>query len=150
MTSPSWARSCTVPQKENAYRDRPRLDGHQSTLTLKQHGRSKILNPTDWPSFVQTVRPIYEDVELTKLFKACTPAEEGRFKFYLMSGFRDAEGRFVTWRDIDFKHSAVRVTAKPHWGFQPKNWEEREVPVPQKLITMLQKFRPTNATPDDP
>src|SRR5271154_5659393 len=35
MTSPSWARSCTVPQKENAYRDRPRLDGHQSTLTTK-------------------------------------------------------------------------------------------------------------------
>jgi hypothetical protein len=44
----------------------------------------------------------------------------------------------------------VRVTAKPPWGFQPKNWEEREVPVPQKLITMLQKFRPANATPDDP
>jgi integrase len=53
-----------------------------------------------------------------------------RFKFYLMSGFRDAEGRFVTWRDVDFRHSAVRVTAKPHWGFHPKNWEEREVPVP--------------------
>ena len=53
-----------------------------------------------------------------KLFKACTPTEEVRFKFYLMSGFRDAEGRFVTWRDVDFKHMAVRVTAKPHWGFQ--------------------------------
>jgi integrase len=67
-----------------------------------------------------------------------------------MSGFRDAEGRFVTWRDVDFKHMAVRVTAKPHWGFHPKNWEEREVPVPQKLITMLQKFRPANTSPDDP
>jgi integrase len=87
---------------------------------------------------------------LEKLFKACTPHEVMRFKFYLMSGFRDAEGRFTTWRDVDFKHMAVRVTAKPHWGFHPKNWEEREVPVPQKLITMLQKFRPVNATPDDP
>ena len=117
---------------------------------MKQHGRSKLLNTSDWPRFVETVRPIYEDFELAKLFKACTPAEEVRFKFYLMSGFRDAEGRFVTWRDVDFKHMAVRVTAKPHWGFQPKNWEEREVPVPQKLVTMLQKFRPANATPDDP
>jgi integrase len=117
---------------------------------LKQHGRSKILNPTDWPSFVQTVRPIYEDAELTKLFEACTPAEEARFKFYLMSGFRDAEGRFVTWRDIDFKHAAVRVTAKPHWGFHPKNWEEREVPVPLKLIALLERFRPDDAGSDDP
>ena len=117
---------------------------------MKQHGKAKLLKTADWPSFVETVRPIYENAELEKLFKACTPHEEMRFKFYLMSGFRDAEGRFTTWRDVDFKHMAVRVTEKPHWGFHPKNWEEREVPVPQKLITMLQKFRPTNATPDDP
>ena len=117
---------------------------------MKQHGKGKLLNASDWPSFVETVRPIYEDFELAKLFRACAFPEEVRFKFYLMSGFRDAEGRFVTWRDVDFKHMAVRVTAKPHWGFQPKNWEEREVPVPQKLVTMLQKFRPANATPDDP
>jgi integrase/recombinase XerD len=55
---------------------------------LKQHGRTKIVNASDWPSFVQTVRPIYEDGELVKLFKACTPSEEIRFKFYLMSGSR--------------------------------------------------------------
>ena len=117
---------------------------------MKQHGRPKLLKTSDWPKFVETVRPIYEDFELAKLFKACTQAEEVRFKFYLMSGFRDAEGRFVTWRDVDFKHMAVRVTAKPHWGFHPKNWEEREVPVPQKLIAMLQKFRPEATSPDDP
>ena len=39
---------------------------------MKQHGRSKLLNACDWPSFVETVRPIYEDVELEKLFKACS------------------------------------------------------------------------------
>jgi integrase/recombinase XerD len=117
---------------------------------LKQHGKKKLLNAADWPSFVETVRPIYEDSELETLFKACTSGEEIRFKFYLMSGFRDAEGRFVTWRDVDFKHLAVRVTAKPQWGFQPKNWEEREVPVPQKLIALLRKFRPKDAGPDQP
>jgi integrase len=73
-----------------------------------------------------------------------------RFKFYLMSGFRDAEGRFTTWRDVDFRHTAVRVSAKPHWGFSPKNWEEREVPVPQRLIALLEKFRPSDASLDDP
>jgi len=117
---------------------------------LKQHGRPRVLKAADWPSFVETVRPIYEDSELANLFNTCTPAEETRFKFYLMSGFRDAEGRFVTWRDVDFKHWAVRVTAKSHWGFHPKNWEEREVPVPQRLIALLQSFRPANSGPDDP
>jgi integrase/recombinase XerD len=117
---------------------------------LKQHGRSKLLTASDWPSFVETVRPIYEDSELAALFKACAAPEEMRFKFYLMSGFRDAEGRAVTWRDVDFRHTAIRVTAKPHWGFRPKNWEEREVPVPGRLIAMMQKFKPPTATPDDP
>jgi integrase/recombinase XerD len=117
---------------------------------LKQYGRSKLLNASDWPSFVETVRPIYEDAELTKLFKACTPDEAMRFRFYLMSGFRDAEGRFITWRDVDFRTKAVRVTAKPQWGFQPKNWEEREVPVPEKLITLLRAYKPDKAGSDDP
>ncbi len=117
---------------------------------LKTHGRAKLLNAADWPSYVETVRPIYEDEELQALFSACAPEEEIRFKFYLMSGFRDAEGRHLTWRDVDVKHTAVRVTAKPHWGFHPKNWEEREVPVPQKLIGLLQKFKPKEGAPDDP
>ena len=117
---------------------------------MKHYDRPKLLKASDWPKFVETVRPIYEDFELAKLFKVCTPLEQVRFKFYLMSGFRDAEGRFVTWRDVDFKHMAVRVTAKSHWGFRPKNWEEREVPVPEKLIAMLQKLRSGNTNPDDP
>jgi integrase/recombinase XerD len=117
---------------------------------LKTHGRAKLLNAADWPSYVETVRPIYEDDELQALFAACTQEEAIRFKFYLLSGFRDAEGRHLTWRDVDAKHTAVRVTSKPHWGFHPKNWEEREVPVPQKLIALLQAWKPDKAAPDDP
>lgn len=117
---------------------------------MKEHGRSRLLKKSDWPKVVDPVRPIYEDSELAKLFEACTPSEEVRFKFYLMSGFRDAEGRFVTWRDIDFRHMTVKVKTKPQWGFHPKNWEEREIPVPEKLIELLKNFRPATAKPDDP
>jgi integrase/recombinase XerD len=117
---------------------------------LKQHGKGRLLAPADWPKFVKTVRPIYENEELEKLFKACSKPEEVRFKFFLISGFRDSEGRFVTWRDVNFKQPAVRVTAKPHWKFHPKNWEEREVPVPQQLIRMLLASRPEHAKPDEP
>ncbi len=58
---------------------------------LKHHGRSKVLQSADWPSFVATVRPIYENDEFENLFANCTPAEEMRFKFYLLSGFREAK-----------------------------------------------------------
>jgi hypothetical protein len=36
-----------------------------------------------------------------------------------------------------------------HWHFGPKNWEEREVPVPQKLIALLENMRPRDVAPDD-
>jgi integrase len=36
--------------------------------------------------------------------------DEGVFlKFLLVSGFRDREVRHVTWRDMDFRNSLVRV-----------------------------------------
>jgi hypothetical protein len=46
------------------------------------------------------VRPIYEDAKPKALFKACSDSEEVRFKFYLMSGFRDAEGAGIMIADI--------------------------------------------------
>jgi integrase len=57
------------------------------------------------------------------------------------SGFRDREAQHVTWRDIDFHNSVVRVTTKPIWQFRPKNWEERSVPLPTSLIQQLQLLK---------
>ena len=45
----------------------------------------------------------------------------------------------MTWRDVDFRNSVVRVTAKPIWRFKPKNYEERAVPVPAAMIEQLQR-----------
>jgi integrase len=60
---------------------------------------------------------------------------------YLLTGFRDKEIRYLTWRDIDFRNQAIRVTAKPQFEFKPKNKEEREVPVPQSLLELLKAHR---------
>ena len=38
------------------------------------------------------------------------------------------------WSDISFELQTARVTSKPDLGFYPKRWEEREVPIPAKLI----------------
>ena len=40
---------------------------------------------------------------------------------------------------MDFRNQVVRVTAKPAWGFTPKNWEERIVPLPSVLVERLKK-----------
>ena len=46
------------------------------------------------------------------------------------------------WSDINFDLQTARVTSKAELGFYPKRWEEREVPIPVKLIELLKAYRP--------
>ena len=57
-----------------------------------------------------------------------------------MTGFRDAEVQHVMRGDLDLREQVVRVTEKPQWGFIPKNWEQREVPIPDRLIASLKSL----------
>jgi integrase/recombinase XerD len=106
---------------------------------FKRYGKSGLMERGDWPNYVDTIRPIYEPEELMGMFRVCTEDEATLLKFLLGSGFRDQEIRHVEWRDIDFRNHEVRVKAKPHWRFTPKNWEERAVPLPAALVDRLKR-----------
>lgn len=71
------------------------------------------MEATDRPSYVETIRPIYEPEEIGAMLKHADPDEAILLKFCLASGLGDREIRYVTWRDLDFRNSVVRVTAKP-------------------------------------
>jgi integrase/recombinase XerD len=116
---------------------------------FKKHGRSGLMEKGDWPNYVDTIRPVYEPEELVAMFQAATDDEATLLKFVLGSGFRDQEIRYVEWKDIDFRNQDVRLKAKPHWRFTPKNWEERVVPLPSGLIERLRKRKEARkATPN--
>jgi integrase len=108
---------------------------------FKRNGKSHLIEPSDWPKYVETIRPIYEPEELEGMLRVATGSESIFLKFLLSSGFRDREARYVLWLDIDFRNGVVRVTAKPRWKFRPKNYEERVVPLPTKLMEQLQKLK---------
>src|SRR5438552_19165922 len=57
-----------------------------------------------------------------------------------MTGFRKKEVTYCCWADINLKQGVVRVTAKPEHGFRPKDWEEREVPIPDRLVKSLKEW----------
>jgi integrase len=116
---------------------------------FKRHGKKELMERGDWPKYVETIRPVYEAEELEAMFRVSTEDEGTLLKFVLGSGFRDQEIRYVEWRDLDFRNHVVRVTAKPNWGFTPKNWEERVVPLPSGLMDRLKRRKEArNATPN--
>ena len=108
---------------------------------FKRYGKSRLIASSDWPEYVEKIRTIYEPEEIEAMLGAATENEAVFLKFLVGSGFRDREVRHVTWRDIDFRNSVVRVIAKPKWGFRPKNWEERVVPLPTALMEELARLR---------
>jgi integrase len=118
---------------------------------FKRHGHTGLVERSDWPNYVETIRPIYEPDEIAAMLDHARPDEATLIKFCLATGFRDREIRYVTWRDIDLRNCVVRVTAKPIWQFKPKNYEERAVPVPAALIEHLRSLKEQRgAVPSNP
>src|SRR6266478_1146909 len=112
---------------------------------LKANNITKLLKKGDWPSYVEQEPEVYESEELDRLFAACDLRDRVLFEFFLMTGMRDAEVRHTCWTDVSSRQFA-RVKSKPEWHFTPKNWEEREVPLPDKLMESLSEYRHTIGT----
>jgi integrase/recombinase XerD len=108
---------------------------------FKRYGKARLIEKSDWPEYVEAIRPIYEAEEIEAMFRVATEDEATLVKFLLASGLRDQEIRFLLWRDIDFRHSLVRITAKQQWGYSPKNWEERAVPLPNGILERLRALK---------
>jgi integrase/recombinase XerD len=128
-------------RKDQNLSDRTCHNRFEHLLTfLKAYGIKGLAGKRDWPKYVHQEPESYEDDELDKFFAACTAEEKVFFEFFLMTGFRKKEVTYVCWSDVDLKSGVVRVTAKREHGFRPKDWEEREVPIPDKLVHSLKTW----------
>jgi integrase len=97
----------------------------------------------DWPKYTEEMPEIYEDEELTKLFAACDDEERLWFQFFLTTGMREQEVMHLYWRDISFAHSEITVSHKPDYGWSPKAYKERTIPLPKSLLLQLKARKET-------
>src|SRR5260370_32398181 len=58
-----------------------------------------------------------------------------------MTGEREQEVMYTYWSDINFAHATVRVSHKPDRGWTPKQYKEREIPIPAKLVKSLKAWK---------
>ena len=79
----------------------------------------------------------YRPDELKALFAAATPEEWILFQFYLCTGAREQEVMYAEWNDVDFVDNLFTVKAKANW--KPKDYEEREIPIPDFLVAGLKQ-----------
>jgi len=116
---------------------------------LKAQGVNAEVRKGDWPRFVQETPAVYEKPDLEALYSVLSDQERLFYDFFLMTGMREQEVMHTYWADLNFNKNTVTVSAKSAYGFTPKNYKNREIPIPSKLIDAL-KAAKKNAPADCP
>ena len=55
----------------------------------------------------------------------------------LYTGWRRSEFAYLEWKDIDFQNGLINVQSKPEFGFSPKSYKPRYIPMCSQLRKLL-------------
>lgn len=106
-------------------------------MFLKHNDMKPKIRAHDWPRFVEEEPEMYERETLGKFFAACNGDERLLFEFFLQTGMREQEVIYATDRCVDFANCTVSVKLNPAYGWTPKMYKERTIPVPKALVAKL-------------
>ena len=81
--------------------------------------------------------PVYSQDELDRLLEACNAEASAVLTTLLLTGFRKQELCYLTWDDAIWERGSESLVVRRKPGFTPKDYEEREVPIPSELAAML-------------
>jgi integrase/recombinase XerD len=99
------------------------------------------LAKTDRVSYTEKAVSAYQPEEINKLLEFANEEESALIQFFLFTGARDREVQFATWRDVNFSAKTFSVTEKLDLGFNPKDKEEGDIPIPDSLVDLLRERR---------
>lgn len=80
---------------------------------------------------------VYSAEELERLLAASPREDREAFLTLLLTGLREQELCTLTWDDICLEPGREHLVVRAKPGFTPKDYEEREVPLPPQLAEVL-------------
>jgi len=99
------------------------------------------------PKFDKTMPEINTDQELAALFAAVkAPRENLLYRLMVQTGVREREAMHLEWNDIDAERKILKLQSKiKRWGFRMKDFEERELPLTDDLLSRLIDYKREHA-----
>ena len=117
------------------------LGRHGFQLKKKGHSQSAndpgLLYRSDIPKVVKKKPKKYDQSTIDTLLAKADADGKDYLEFLLWSGFRDEEVQYLQFNDFNFRASTVMVQAKPHFGWKPKDYEEREITLPSPVVKRM-------------
>ena len=139
-------------------------DRLQAIETFRErNGFPRLLKKGDLPKVVKKIVDCYTEEEIENMLAAADEDERFLIHFLLATGVREQEAAHTIWDDIKWKDKVLRVSAKPNCrcpycgddGFRIKDYEEREIPLPDWFMMELARrkgtgllFRNSNGNPE--
>jgi integrase len=85
--------------------------------------------------------PTYSQKELDLLVAVAEGADRLAFLTLLLTGLREQELCFLTWEDVNLQPGRECLLVRRKAGFSPKDYEEREIPIPAELANLLRNSK---------
>ena len=89
------------------------------------------------PRYEEKLPTVYASEQTRALLEAADPYMRVCILLGMKCGLRDQEMMHLEFRDINWNDKTLRVQSKQQWGFLPKTWEQREIPVPDNMLAEL-------------
>jgi len=127
-------------QRGNDDRTRSNRVGHIVTFLRNEQGRRPgppITDVTITIKYVESPPEAYTRQELEDLFRVSDEDERFLWRFALGDGFRESEIAVAEGTDVNHDTKMIRVDEKPEFGFKPKDYEKRWVPISDALIAEI-------------
>jgi len=95
----------------------------------------------DGPKYGRRDPEAYTDEEVAAFFPKCDPVQHVLFSVLYSCGLRLGEVLTLRWRDINFKERFIHIDERPEYGWKPKKWHVRDIPISQELAAELLKLK---------
>src|SRR6266566_919223 len=118
--------------------------GKQGVKLAKERNKNGTSDPgllfyDDLPKVTKKKPKKYDQATIDQLIEAADTDQKDYLMFLLWSGIRDEEAQYLQYNDFTWKNSTVTTHAKPHFGWRPKDAEERTVVLPSEVSQMIKR-----------
>jgi integrase len=84
----------------------------------------------------------FSKLEIDKMLSLANPFMQKAIKILLYTGMRRSELVYLTWDDVDFQNTRIRIQSKRESGFHPKSYKPRSIPMTKELEKLLMDLPP--------
>jgi integrase len=101
----------------------------------------------DAPKYGRRDPEAYTDEQIAAYFSKCDTVQFVLFSVFYSCGLRLGEVQTLRWSDVNLKERFIHIDERPEYGWKPKKWHVRDIPISQELTTNLLKLKENSQCP---